>query len=363
MMHGPFFEFLLTLNLAFFDRWISFGWPLWPIIGGPATDWTGTANTSGPKKTDLGEGLGCELVISDHHFWSGTDFMKARKPVNAFGIASFILGLLALLACCTPLIHALVFPLGGIALLLGAIGLLLSLFGGRSSVRSQWTGVILGGLAIFARVVTVSGSPRHETPAPAATVRWKAPSPRALVPGNTVVIGRKGALSGDVLFAIDQDVFEDHQGKAHWTSEGAEGTDRYIAYRDSLLEEGKLFSVPPGTVAEVVETSPHLVLLRILEGKHDGKTGWIAIPWARHPEAQDLAHLDPKVRSTPPRDGSPSTRSASEAATLLRSAQTLEQTSKSSGAASLYRQVVRDFPDTVEARTAASRLKALAVEK
>jgi hypothetical protein len=47
------------------------------------------------------------------------------------------------------------------------------------------------------------------------------------------------------------------------------------------------------------------------------------------------------------------------AATLLRSAENLEKAGKAAGAAAMYRQVVKDFPGTPQAKSATERLKAL----
>ena len=55
----------------------------------------------------------------------------------------------------------------------------------------------------------------------------------------------------------------------------------------------------------------------------------------------------------------PAAKPATRAATLVRLARTLERSGKTEQALANYRQVVKDYPDTPSAKTAAERIKAL----
>jgi YHS domain-containing protein len=71
-----------------------------------------------------------------------------------------------------------------------------------------------------------------------------------------------------------------------------------------------------------------------------------------------------KAKSTPrPKSESASAPKSSDptakAASLLRLGQALEKAGKTSGALDYYRQVVKDYPDSTQAKTAADRIKAL----
>lgn len=50
---------------------------------------------------------------------------------------------------------------------------------------------------------------------------------------------------------------------------------------DSLFASGKMFRVDAGTEALVIDRSMNMAQLRILEGKHEGKTGWVPVEFAR----------------------------------------------------------------------------------
>jgi len=69
----------------------------------------------------------------------------------------------------------------------------------------------------------------------------------------------------------------------------------------------------------------------------------------------------PQTKPAPKKDSARSAASklASRAATLLRLGQSLEKAGKTTAALSYFRQIVKDFPDTPAARTAAERIKAL----
>ena len=74
---------------------------------------------------------------------------SARREANALGIASLVLGILALLVAWIPLLGLLAWPLGGIGLLLGLIGLVLAARNGRWGTTSAIVGLATNGAAVF----------------------------------------------------------------------------------------------------------------------------------------------------------------------------------------------------------------------
>ena len=68
-----------------------------------------------------------------------------------------------------------------------------------------------------------------------------------------------------------------------------------------------------------------------------------------------------QTKPTAEKDAARSTASkqSARAATLLRLGQSLEKTGKTTAALSYFRQIVKDFPATPAAKTAAERIKAL----
>lgn len=50
---------------------------------------------------------------------------------------------------------------------------------------------------------------------------------------------------------------------------------------DLLFSSGKMFRVDAGTKALVIDRTVNMAQLRILEGKHQGKSGWVPIEFAR----------------------------------------------------------------------------------
>jgi hypothetical protein len=102
------------------------------------------------------------------------------------------------------------------------------------------------------------------------------------------------------------------------------------------------------------------VEVRILEGELAGRKRYIPEMFI----AKLIAGPNAPVRRTRPRlvrtpDSKPEAAKGFRAATLLQSARNLEKTGKLDGASEFYRQVIKDFPDSVEAKTAAERLRSL----
>jgi hypothetical protein len=120
-----------------------------------------------------------------------------------------------------------------------------------------------------------------------------------------------------------------------------------------LKDDGRIVELGYGTEVLVTEASASVTVndkpprtLKILEvrpvdGPHRDKALYVTEP--------HVARLIP----------APAPSADARAATLLRSAQNLEKAGKAAGASAMYRQVVKDFPGTPQARSAAERLKAL----
>jgi YHS domain-containing protein len=81
------------------------------------------------------------------------------------------------------------------------------------------------------------------------------------------------------------------------------------------------------------------------------------------PETKETSSKEEKQAKTgeekSAKSGKESQKAASRAATALRLAENLEKSGKTETALKSYRQVIKDFPGTVQAKTAAARVKAL----
>lgn len=77
-------------------------------------------------------------------------------PSNSLGITSLVIGVACLPLMCVPAVGALVIPLGGLGLLLGFVGLLVSV-----SRHGHGIGFPVGGIAVNAVAVTVAVVATH----------------------------------------------------------------------------------------------------------------------------------------------------------------------------------------------------------
>jgi hypothetical protein len=94
-------------------------------------------------------------------------------------------------------------------------------------------------------------------------------------------------------------------------------------------------------------------VVRLLDGQYKGRL--VIIP------ARNLRIVpdEPSPDESKPEEPKPSTSLSDRAKTLLRSGQNLEKIGKTDGAVKYYRQIVKDFPDSPEAKTASDRLRNL----
>ncbi len=99
---------------------------------------------------------------------------------------------------------------------------------------------------------------------------------------------------------------------------------------------------------------PYPVEVRFLAGKLAGQTRFMSRESLGEPFYQGAAKK-PKGKGEP----KPPAEPAGRAAILLRQAQNLEKSKKLAPALTYYRQVVKDFPDSPQATTAAERIKAM----
>jgi glucose dehydrogenase len=72
----------------------------------------------------------------------------AGRAANGVGVASLVLGVLALGVCWIPFLGLLAWPLAAFALLLGVVGLLVAAFDGRSGFGSPVGGIVSGVVAV-----------------------------------------------------------------------------------------------------------------------------------------------------------------------------------------------------------------------
>jgi hypothetical protein len=114
---------------------------------------------------------------------------------------------------------------------------------------------------------------------------------------------------------------------------------------DRLFGKQRIVQMPSQTPVKVVSPHVHkiadeeliLVGVEVLKGPRQGKLYWV--------EQSGVTRLV--------------SRSQNEAAALLRSAQDLEKVGKSAEALASYRRIIRDYPGTLEAKSAVERSKAL----
>jgi hypothetical protein len=101
------------------------------------------------------------------------------------------------------------------------------------------------------------------------------------------------------------------------------------------------------------------VEVRIIDGELAGQKRYVAEAFLAKPIlAAEIPQRRPKPRLMQPAAKLDDAK-AHKAAALLQSARNLEKAGKLDGAAKFYRQVMKDFPDLPEAKTAADRLRSL----
>lgn len=76
-----------------------------------------------------------------------------HKGVSGFGVASLVIGIIAVLNCWIPFFNVVAVIFGVIGFALGMVGLLVSIIGGRSSVGMSVAGVTINGIAIAVSVL------------------------------------------------------------------------------------------------------------------------------------------------------------------------------------------------------------------
>jgi len=154
-----------------------------------------------------------------------------------------------------------------------------------------------------------------------------------------------------------------------------------------LVATGKVFAVPNGTRARVVDYEDGSYQVFIPKGPTKGRSGIIedrsvfklkAAPGRRKGAAAPAGDADhdadadpPPARDEPeapgtkaPKAGPPGVDPSARAAGLLRAAKALEQAGKPGPALASYRDLVAKYPDAPAARTARERIGALtAAEK
>jgi hypothetical protein len=102
------------------------------------------------------------------------------------------------------------------------------------------------------------------------------------------------------------------------------------------------------------------VEVRILSGPLVGEKRYVPEMWLAKPITDPMAvprRSKPRLVQQPA--AKPGAAKIDRAATLLQSARNLEKSGKLDGAAKFYRQVIKDFPDSAEAKTAAEKLRSL----
>jgi hypothetical protein len=132
--------------------------------------------------------------------------------------------------------------------------------------------------------------------------------------------------------------------------------------------------VPKGTWVTVLEfvyvdfgdlprEEPNMARVRLTTEEHKDKEVWVTTNWIlrfipKEQEAADKSRIEKEERITQDARKAVDQR----ATTFLRAAQNFEKAKKAKMAIVYYRQVVREFPDTPQAKTAAERIKVLDVK-
>jgi hypothetical protein len=150
-----------------------------------------------------------------------------------------------------------------------------SSFLGRSSFEQEsgisWTtrvliGTLIGLTAILILIIVFSSTPEK------ASQSYKTTKPYR---GHTSGVGDEVRLDhggGDVLVAINKQAYKE-------LVEAVAAKDK-VGY-NLMVAKGYAFFVPRGTRAKVIDMTIASRKVRIYEGEHYGRTGWIPYEWAR----------------------------------------------------------------------------------
>ncbi|WP_435009326.1 hypothetical protein P12x_000578 [Tundrisphaera lichenicola] len=135
------------------------------------------------------------------------DAASGSRATGALGVASLVLGCLALLISWVPLIGLLTWPLGGLGLVLGAVGLVLASGNRRSGKVWAFAGLGTNGLAVAVALVmtlltgralqdAASKAQLELAKGGAPVANGPAPNPTPNFPGKPVVAPADGTFEG-----------------------------------------------------------------------------------------------------------------------------------------------------------------------
>ena len=108
--------------------------------------------------------------------------MKQPKSTNGIGIAALVLGILACLTCWIPFIGMFSIPVSVLGILLGIIGMIISVIGHRSKIGMPVAGTIVCVVAIVVAVASTGGTTRAITEAARETNRKAKATNQEVVP-------------------------------------------------------------------------------------------------------------------------------------------------------------------------------------
>jgi hypothetical protein len=132
-----------------------------------------------------------------------------------------------------------------------------------------------------------------------------------------------------------------------------------------LRRASRVFSIPNGTAVKVLQFDRGSAAyeVRVLDGVHEGRSGWTSatLLWGRAEVAQKAASRQKAPATPAEKPDQPETadlQASRHRDSLMRMGKALER-SNPKAAVENYREVVKEFPDTPEAKAAAERIKAL----
>jgi hypothetical protein len=197
--------------------------------------------------------------------------------------------------------------------------------------------------------------------------------------------------AGDIAFLDSRQKDTDGEPIASWAGASVQDYKTFVqltnasndAAIDRLEDDRKVFGFDPGTRVQVVEITMTELFrneqgvaafpcasVRILVGSEKGKLLYTdarelvqyvaasaeppATPQPKRKAARGLRKKTPAETSA-----KPVADPAARAATSLRMAQSLEKAGKTKGALDLYRQLLKQYPASPQAKTAAERVKVL----
>jgi hypothetical protein len=211
-------------------------------------------------------------------------------------------------------------------------------------------------------------SPRSGAPTPAAPPPAASPDGSGLPPpptGTTVSVGDFGVLelrgARYIWLAVKDEDWNPLIDAENFGAKGGEGATEPLK---DLVKAGRAFGCPRGTRVRVEKTSFASRFVRVLEGEEKGSTGWVQYEFVRKiSESEAAASNAPESAAAPAPSAKPRPTleqkpvdAAARARTLLRSAENSAGMGHDKAAAELYRQVVREYPGSAEARAAGERL-------